>query len=153
VLFMREHVPIWQPPAVSPERRREVCAARAVFIWSMAPIALKYIARGSTSRAVRMLGLMSDAFIVLWRLVQLPDVSDPETWLNRPVESDLRALLPQAAETIDRGYCLAAVRQLCAQTERMHGALAAMGVAVPVEMPEQVERLAGLAEAMLQTPR
>jgi hypothetical protein len=116
----------------------------------MAPIALKYVGRGATPRAVGTLDLMSGAFIGLWRLVQQPAAPAPSiSGLNARLEPELAALLPKLGRTIEPLDCLQAVLQLCQETERLHAPLAELGVAIPSRMPAQVARLARLAEDAL----
>jgi predicted nucleotidyltransferase len=151
LLFAREQVPLLSPPSVARERRAEECQPRLIFIWAMAPIVLKYVGRGATRRAVGLLGLMSDAFVILWRLLHELDTPEPTaTGLNRRLEPELAALLPNLGRTIEPLDCLQAVLQLCQETERLHQPLLVLGVAIPERMPAQVARLAQLAEEALQ---
>ena len=152
LLLARCEVPLLAPAGVAAEQRATLCQPRLVFIWAMAPIALKYIGRGATQRAVRTLDRMSSAFVSLWRLVQQPTAPAPSiTGLNQRLEPELAALLPKLGRTIEPWDCLQAVLQLCQETERLHAPLAALGVAIPSRMPAQVARLAKLTEAALQS--
>lgn len=150
VLFAREPIPTEEPVPLTGEERRQACETRLTFIWAMAPTAIRYVGRLETRRATTMISLMAEAYVALWRLVHTP--STPAV-LNQPLEPALADLLPLQAIGIDPLACLRAVRQLCAQTEMMHPELAAIGVGVPWELPEQVENLASLAQQMLYTPR
>lgn len=47
LLLAREDVPFVAPLKLSPEERRARCQERLVFLWAMATIAVKYIARGT----------------------------------------------------------------------------------------------------------
>ena len=51
-----------EPPHLSAEERRAQCQDRLTFLWVMATIAIKYIARGQTQRAVGQVGLVHAAF-------------------------------------------------------------------------------------------
>jgi predicted nucleotidyltransferase len=139
-LLAREDVPLVAPPKLSPEERRAQCQERLVFVWAMAPIAVKYIARGDTSRAVSQIGLVRNAFIALWRLVE--SGSGTVNGMNQPLEPELKRLLPGFGSTIDPMACLAALRQLCDLTIELHPRLAAMGVSIPDGMPDQLAQLA-----------
>jgi predicted nucleotidyltransferase len=146
LLFARVAVPLATPPKVSPEDRRTQCQERPVFLWAMAPIAVKYIARGDTSRAVGQIGLVRNAFIALWRLVE---TGCAVNGLNQPIEPELKRMLPVLRSIIDPNACLAALHQLCDRTVELHPRLAMLGVEIPEDMPAQLARLA--AEAT--TPR
>jgi predicted nucleotidyltransferase len=139
LLFMREDVRPWAMPVVSPDERRAQCQERLAFLWAMAPIAVKYIARGDTSRAVGQIGLVRNAFIALWRLVETG--CGTVNGLNQPLEPELKRILPFFGPTIDPKACRAALRQLCDRTVELHPRLAALGVAIPEDMPAQLTRL------------
>jgi len=106
----------------------------------MAPIAVKYIVRGDTSRAVGQIGLVRNAFIALWRL--LDTGCGTVNGVNQPLEPELKRILPEFGPTIDPKACLAALHQLCDLTVEMHPRLAAQGVAIPEGMPAQLGQLA-----------
>ena len=150
VLFAREQIPPEESVALTAEERRQACETQLTFIWAMAPTAIRYVGRLETRHATTVISLMSDAYIALWRLVHTP--SAPAV-ANQPLQAALAEVLPLQATSIDPLACLRAVRQVCAQTEKMHPELAAIGVGVPWELPEQVEGLASLAQQMLYTPR
>jgi hypothetical protein len=147
LLFAREAVPLATPPKLSPEDRRTQCQERLVFLWAMAPIAVKYIARGDTSRAVGQIGLVRNAFIALWRLAETG--CGTVNSLNQPIEPELKRMLPVLGSTIEPNACLAALHQLCDRTVELHPRLAMLGVEIPEDMPAQLARLAGEAT----TPR
>lgn len=140
LLLAREDVPLVAPPKLSPEERRAQCQDRLVFLWAMAPIAVKYIARGDTSRAVSQIGLVRNAFIALWRLLETG--SGTVNGMNQPLEHELQRRLPVFGPTIDPKACLAALRQLCDLTVELHPRTAALGVSIPDGMPDQLARLA-----------
>src|SRR5713226_8194358 len=118
----------------------------------MAPIAVKYIGRAQSRRAVGLLGLLTGALLSLWRL--LADANEPDPGLvatNRALEPELAQRLPTLGERIDPLEWLAVLRAQCAEVEQLHAALEALDVVIPSEMPEQVSRLALLAEAVLRS--
>jgi predicted nucleotidyltransferase len=140
VLLARADIALSGPRILSLVERRRVCQERLTFAWAMAPIAIKYVARGQTRRAVGMIGLVTDAYIALWRLVEM-GYSTPGG-LNQPLEPDLDALLPRLDSAIDSQTCLAVIRQLCDRLVELHPHLAEVGVVIPHEMPAQLARLA-----------
>jgi predicted nucleotidyltransferase len=138
-LLSRSDVPSAARRHLSSDERRANCEERLLFLWAMAPIAIKYIARGQTHRAVCQIALISDAFISLWRLVETGD--NASNGLNQPLEPALTDILPRFESTIDPLACLAIVRQLCDRTAELHSHLAELGVSIPEEMPAQLARL------------
>ena len=137
-LFAREDVPRLAPSELSAEDRRAQCEERLVFLWAMAPIAVRYIARGETSLAIPQIALVRNAFIALWRLLEFG--SGTVNGLNQPLEPELKRTLPVFGPTIGPAACRAALRQLCDRTVDLHPRLAALGVAIPVDMPAQLAR-------------
>jgi len=65
--------------------------------------------------------------------------------LNQPLEPELKRILPVLGPTIDPKACLTGLLQLCDRTVELHPRLAALGVAIPDEMPAQLARLAAVA--------
>jgi len=145
-----EDVPLAVAPSLSDDGRRELCEERLVFLWAMAPIAVKYIARGQTSRAVGQVGLVSNAFIVLWRLVYTGHATG--NGLNQPLEPELELVLPRFQSQVDASDCLTVLLQLCAATEQLHPQLAALGVAIPAEMPAQLTRPVAEVPPLVRQP-
>jgi hypothetical protein len=146
MLVERSEIPIGYPPPLSGAERHALAADRLIFFWAMAPIAVKYVARTDTCRAVSQIDLLTVAYIALWRLVAYPH--GPHPWLphtNRVLEGELAARLPRVASRIDPLDALKVIEALCAQVERLHPALAAFGVPIPDEMPDEVARLTALA--------
>ncbi|MBV9359378.1 MAG: hypothetical protein JO023_28030, partial [Chloroflexi bacterium] len=140
LLFARAPVPLVSSPRLSNDAYRAACQERLTFLWAMAPIAIKYIARGHTDRAVRQVGLVREAFVDVWRLLETGQPTMGS--LNRPLEPELRRILPRFGRTIDPPSCLDALLRLCALTVGLHPRLAVRGVVIPERMPEQVTRLA-----------
>jgi hypothetical protein len=141
LLVARAEVPVAARPSLPADELRAQAQERLVLLWAMAPIASKYIARGQTHRAVQVIGLVRDAYIALWRLLETGHGS--VNGLNQPLEPALRQSVPGFGPTIDPPACLATLRQLCDATTRLHARLAVLGVTIPEEMPAQVARLAG----------
>jgi hypothetical protein len=118
VLFEKQTIPVMVAPALPPEERRAEARAWAMFFWSMAPIAVKYTARGETGRAARQIDLLSRALICLWRLLDQPD--GPAPWnpeANRPLENELDHRLPRPGRTLTPRSLVNLTAQLCAEAK------------------------------------
>lgn len=139
LLFSRAYVPLAEQPSLADDELRVRSEERLIFLWAMAPIAVKYIARGDTTHAIGQIGLVRDAFVALWRLVESgrPTING----FNQPLEPELARTLPRFGLQIGPPDCLAALLHLCAETERLHSRLEAVGVVVPHEMPQQLAHL------------
>lgn len=139
LLFGRAEVPLLELPILSNDERRERAQERLIFLWAMAPIAVKYIARGQTSRAIRQIELVRDAFAGLWRLLETghPTING----YNQPVEPDLARILAPLQPNIGPADCLTALLRLCAEAECLHPRLESLGIEIPRAMPEQLARL------------
>lgn len=147
LLFDRIGVPVAAPQPLPPEERRARAERALIFFCAMAPIAVKYAARGDSRRASSQIDLLTGAFIPLWRLVERPDEPDPQADnTNRALEPELAACLPRLGWTIDPGRALHVIRELCAQVERLHPALTELGVPIPTDMPQQTAGLITIAE-------
>jgi predicted nucleotidyltransferase len=154
ILLQRAEVAVMAQPPLSSTERLACLDHQLTFFWAMAPIAVKYIGRAQSRRAVGLLGLLTGALLILWRL--LADADEPDPGLvatNRVLEPELAQRLPTLGERIDPLECLAVLRAQCAEVEQLHAGLEALDVAIPSEMPEQVSRLALLAEAVLRSRR
>jgi predicted nucleotidyltransferase len=152
ILVQRADVPVMAQAPLTATERLASLDYQLTFFWAMAPIAVKYIARAQTRRAIGQLALLTGALLSLWRL--LADANAPDAGLvatNRALEPEFAQRLPTLGERIDPFECLAVVLAQCAEVEQLHAALQALDVAVPAEMPEQVRRLARLAEAVLRS--
>jgi predicted nucleotidyltransferase len=146
LLFERQPVPVEVPPPPSADERRAMAQDRLIFFWAMAPIAIKYAGRGDTRSAVDQIDLLTNTFITLWRLLELPDGPHPAApHQNRATEPALDAILPHLGWSITPMDALEVIRQLCAAVERWHPALAAIGIAPPHALANEVNRLADLA--------
>ena len=149
VLFERNPVPLWQPPEMDPEQRRREMERQLGFFWAMAPIAIKYIARGATDRAVTQIDLLTGAFVALWRLVhdsERAGVSGSH-WLRPDRDADLIRDLPRLGSVIDPEASSDVVQALIGEVIRLEEALAAAGVAIPSEAIQETVAFAGLVNA------
>ncbi|MGH2600074.1 MAG: hypothetical protein ACRDJ9_11905 [Dehalococcoidia bacterium] len=151
LLFDHAGIPMIRPPSLTPEERRARATERLTFFWAMAPIAVKFAGRGEARRIGRQIELMTNAYISLWRLLHQPDGPEPYLpYLNRPLEPELDTHLPMLGERIDSLEALSVIRTLCAAAERLHPALATLGVPIPDDVPGEVSNLATLAEIVAQ---
>lgn len=151
ILFARETMPIEIPAPLSCDQQRDMAGDSLTFFWAMAPIAVKYAARGESRRASSQIDLLTGAFIRLWRLVELPQGPDPAAaGQNRATEPDLDAILPRLEWEITPSHALKVIRALCAEVERLHPALEKMGVSIPLEMPGETTAMADLAEVVIR---
>ncbi|MDQ6876832.1 MAG: aminoglycoside 6-adenylyltransferase [Candidatus Dormibacteraeota bacterium] len=113
------------------------------FFWAMALVAVKCAARRNSAHAAGMIGLMTGAFDVLWRLVNQPGERHPEALARRHRRPNpaLTEVTPQLGEVIDPAAALQVIGDLCSQTALLHPALEDMGVPVPSLMPAEMETL------------
>ena len=150
ILFARKTIPIDIPAPMPLAAQRDLASDSLIFFWAMAPIAVKYAARGDSRRASSQIDLLTGAFIRLWRLAELPDGPNPHVvGQNRATEPELDAILPRLEWDIDPTHALDVIRALCVEVERLHPALEKMGVSIPVEMPGETATMADLAESVI----
>lgn len=151
VLFERVAIPVLSPPALTQEQRTARAEHWLAFFWALAPIAVKFAARGETRRAASQNDLLTTAYIALWRLVTYPDAPDPwQPSTNAMLEDELDALIPRASARIDPLAALEITRALCLLVEQLHSELAALGVTIPHEITEEVAAFSALAETVIQ---
>lgn len=151
LVFARRPIPIVIPRSLSTTERQEQANDSLIFFWAMAPIAIKYAGRGESRRASSQIDLLTGAFIHLWRLVEMQDGPNPAAEAqNRGTEPELDAMLPRLGRDITPLIALNVIRALCAEAERLHPALEAIGVAIPTEMPGQTAAIAELTEAVIR---
>lgn len=151
MLFARRDVPVAIPRPLPAEERRVKAIDALAFFWAMAPIAVKYAGRGQSRQASHQIDLLTGAFIVLWRLVEIPDGPDPTApGQNRGTEAELDARLPRLEWNIDPLLALDVVRGVCAGVERLHPSLRELGVPIPTAMPAETAAMADLAEAVIR---
>lgn len=154
MLLGRGEVAVVIPPSLPTAERRAKAGEALVFFWAMAPIAVKYAGRGESRRASHQIDLLTGAFVLLWRLVELPRGPDPSAPAqNRGTEAALDARLPRLEWDIDPRLALDVVRGLCAEVERLHPFLEALGVSIPAAMPAETAALADFADAVIRRGR
>ncbi|MGH9172849.1 MAG: nucleotidyltransferase domain-containing protein [Vicinamibacterales bacterium] len=155
LLFDTIGVPV-EPLLPIPPDERATCALRWLeLFWAMAAVGFKNAGRGHTHWAADSLDLMNQAFDDLWRLVNRPDGPDPSTLAvrHRPREPELKARIPPLPATIDPPTVLDSILSLCAEMERLHPEIAALGVELPAAAPTEIAVLADLATAMIAARR
>lgn len=151
VIFARRKIPIEIPQPASAEEVRAQAIDALTFFWAMAPIAIKFVGRGESRRASSQIDLLTGAFIRLWRLVELPDGPNPAApFQNRATEPELDAILPRLGWEITPDSALAVIQALCAETERLHPALEALGARPPRELVAEIASLAGFARGAIR---
>jgi hypothetical protein len=111
ILLQRAEVAVMTQPPLSSTERLAWLDRQLTFFWATAPIAVKYIGRAQSRRAVGQLGLLTGALLNLWRLPGDADQLDPSlVAVNRALEPELAQRLPTLGERIDALECLAVLR-------------------------------------------
>lgn len=133
LLFARADIPLGMAALPDEEERRSRLQHDLDFFWAMTPIALKYIGRGRTDRAVTMVDLLTETFVRVWRDVRDPDRRDAggASWLHPQRDSALIAATPCFGATIDPPAALAAVSRLMDEVRDLHPEIEQHGVAIP----------------------
>lgn len=151
MLFARRSIPVEIPSPASTGERRAQAIDVLTFFWAMAPIAIKYAGRGESRQASSQIDLLTGAVIHLWRLAELPDGPNPAApFQNRATEPELDAILPRLGWEITPDAALTVILALCAEVERRHPALAAMGAFPPHELVVEIASLAELARGAIR---
>jgi hypothetical protein len=113
----------------------------------MAPIAIKFAGRGHTRLAVKQVDLLQSAYIKVWRALWQPALLHKDRYhQNRRLEKEIDAKLPRFGPRIDPPAALDVIRAFCAEMEKLHPALAELGVSVRAEVVQDVAALAEVAE-------
>lgn len=143
LLFTRADIPLRVVAPLDDEERRTRLQHDLDFFWAMTPVALKYIGRGRTDRALTMVDILSETFIRLWRLVHDPARRDAggSHWLHPERDAPLIAGLPRFGAVIDPAAALDAVALLMAEVRRLHPAIERLGVQIPAEAMRAIDRL------------
>ena len=152
LLFERQPFAVISTPALTAEQRSERLQWWTTFFWAMAPIAVKYVARGETRSAAAQTDLLNRALICLHRLLTEEPGPDPwRTATNRPLEDWIDARLPRTGSVITPHAALRTIREQCDEMLTLHGALTARGIDVHPLMPAELEQQIHLAESVLET--
>lgn len=151
LIFDRVGISVATPPPLTADERRGHAEWWLTFFWAMAPIGVKHAGRGESRQAAAQIDLLTTSLIALWRLVEQPDGPNPwEPVANRPLDPELDARLPRLGWTIDPAATLRVITDLCAETERLHPALAVLDVTIWPAMPAETAALARTAAEAVQ---
>lgn len=148
VMIERMSIPIVTAPIIAPEERRQRIVECLGFFWSMCPIAIKYIGRGSTARAVTQIDLLANTFVELWRLVHdLNRVgAGGANWLHPERDAGLIQRLPRAGAVIDTASARSVLRGLMNEVVRLDEDIARMGVSSPRQAVQEIETMLSALE-------
>lgn len=154
-LFERIAVPVGAITELDDGERRARLRHDLDFFWAMAPIALKYIGRARTERAVAMVDLLSGTFMRLWRLVHDPGRREVggASWLHPERDAELSAIMPRVGEVIDPAVAFDAVTGLMVEVCRLHPAIERLDVAIPTEAVAEIERFRDRVAGMVAGSR
>ncbi len=150
LLFERTIRPIRPPDSPGDAERVRQAEQSLAFFWAMTPIALKYVGRGWTARAVTQIDLLRDTVVQLWRLASQRDRlgAARANWLHPIEDAGIIEKLPRLGSVIDPNAALDAVRILMSQVILLHPAIEGQGVNIPVHAVWEVEALFGAVAAM-----
>ncbi len=153
LVFARGDIPVRGVSPLYDEERRSRLQHDLDFFWAMTPIALKYIGRGRTDRAVTMVDLLKETFVRLWWYVRDPGRRDAgsASWLHPQRDITLVAAMPRFGATIDPPAAFAAVSRLMNQVRDLHPEIERHGVTIPREAVAEIERFR--EEIMHEVPR
>jgi hypothetical protein len=150
ILFERRAFPVARSPGLAAGDRRYHLQKWTTFFWAMAPIAVKYAARGATRHGARQTDLLARALICLQRLLMDPTGPDPWlTWMNRPVEDVIDSRLARLGAVITPQDILDVIGRQCALMIGLQQQLAEQGVDVHPAMVREPERLVKLASEVV----
>lgn len=143
MLVARRDIPVARPWSLDPDTRRDRLQWATDYFWAMTPIAVKYVGRGATSRAVDQIKLLATRGLTeVWRGVHAsPSLSSP----NPRVEPGLAAILPVLDPVIDDSRCLEAIVTAMSAMVVLKPELEAAGVRWPAALVPQVEALVEVA--------
>ncbi len=147
-VFDRIDLPIGMPPPTDEQEWHRLTDEALDFFWSMAAIALKYIGRGATARAVTQIDLLADTFVRLWRLAHQPGRlgTGGANWLHPINDAELIRRLPQLGVVIEPGAALGMGESLMGQISLLHPLIAERGVTIPFRAVHEVESFLGAVE-------
>jgi len=142
LLFALADIPLRTVAPLDDEERRSRLQHDLDFFWAMTPIALKYIGRGRTDRAVRMVELLMEAFVRLWRYVRDPERIDAAgaSWLHLERDSALITAMPRFGATIDPPGALTVVSRLMDGVRDLHPEIERHGIEIPDPVVREIER-------------
>jgi predicted nucleotidyltransferase len=142
LIFERSGLPVFQAPPLAEDERKARLRHQLDFFWLMTPIALKYLVRGRTHRAVTQLDLLAGSYVNVWRLLNRPERREAggPHWLHPEHDAELFAIIPRLGEHIDPGNVLDAITRLTTEMRKLELALGELGVVIPLKAIEEIER-------------
>ena len=143
VLFERRTFPTMEAPSLTAAERHERAQWWTTFFWAMAPIALKYTARGTTRQGASQTDLLCRGLICLKRL--LADAAGPNPWLsatNRVVEPEIDKWLPRTGPEITPVSLLGTIYELIDAMKSLEDELSKLGVDTHPELAAQTHAMA-----------
>lgn len=133
---------------------RDGISDRLTFFWAMAPIAVKYAARGATLQAVRMLDYLTETTIDIWNLLYGNDRDQlPVNLTSAPRNTALMAQLPHIGEEVGAEDVLDAILHLSTVMASWHQDITVRGVETPDAMPQAIAALGALARSQIASRR
>ncbi|MDQ3539281.1 MAG: nucleotidyltransferase domain-containing protein [Chloroflexota bacterium] len=155
LLLTRADIPLRVVAPLDDEERRTRLQHDLDFFWAMAPIALKYVGRGRTERAVAMVDLLAGTFVRLWRLVHDPARRDAGGvhWLHPERDAGLIAVMPRFGDVIDPSRALLAVTRLMIEVRHLHPAIERLDVAIPTGAVAEIDRFRERVAGMVSGSR
>ena len=153
IQFDQLPLPEREPPLIAPAARSTHITDTLGFFWAMTTIALKYVARGNSHRAVSQLDLLLGAYAKVWRLVHNPDRMEAggAHWLHPAHDAELVARLPRLGETIRRGDILDAISTLMREVDAITPGCIGLGAIVPTDVAAATRHLRDLIRAGMDT--
>jgi hypothetical protein len=151
LLFEKRPFPVVRPPLLTAEERRERAQWWATFFWAMAPIAVKYAARGAVGQAFSQIALLGRSLVCLIRLTQ--EKEGPNPWFtssNRLLEPEIDRRIPRLGKVVTPEACLEVIRRCCEEMSTIEASLLEMGVETYPQMRVETERLTLIASEAIQ---
>jgi hypothetical protein len=142
LLFERIAVPVRLADAIDGDERRAQLQHHLDFFWAMMPIALKYVGRGNSHRAVTQIDLLYGSFVGVYRLLYDPARREAggAHWLHPERDAALIGRIPRLEAAIDSQALLAVLTRLMDEMCRLHPELAQNGVSIAPEAVAEIER-------------
>jgi hypothetical protein len=142
LLFERIAMPVRGVDAINADERRAQLQHHLEFFWAMMPIALKYVARGNSHRAVTQIDLLYGAFVGVYRLLHDPARREAGGvhWLHPDRDVALIGRIPRFSEVIDPPALLVVLTRLMDEMCQLHPELAQAGVSIAPEAIAEIER-------------
>ncbi len=140
VLFDRLPLAPYEPDPGSVAKSYAELQTTVEFFWAMTSIALKYVARGQTGRAVTQFDLLLGVYVDAWRSIHQPERRDAggAHWLHPVHDAELRDRLPVLGEYISRQSVLDAISRLMTEMTALDPDLDRTGVRIPAPAIKEI---------------